>query len=643
MSAGAATLLGLDRRLVPLAGTLALFVVIYGFGVVSYDAFLKPQVFLNLFIDNAFLLIVAVGMTFVILTGGIDLSVGSLLALTTMGCAALLKAGWHPGAVIPLMLLGGSLFGAVQGFLVHRYRLQPFIVTLAGMFVARGLCYLIDTESIPVTHAWFQEFAYARVPLGPKIAISAGAILAILTALVAIWIAHATRFGRTVYAIGGSAKSAALMGLRARGPRDDGVHAVGLQPARDGTRARRHRGRRHRWHAAHGRCRLRGRHGGGRAHPRHHPDAGHLQRHAELLVDSHRRRHPAAGVLRGAARDRRPHGEAHMIRDFGRLGDGRSVEAISLGEPEGLQLQVLTYGAILHRLTWPARGQRRDLILYFDTLGAYEQDRSYVGPVVGRFGNRIARGRFMLDGQAHQVTTNEGANHLHGGALGFSKRLWQVREHTAGQRVLLGLHSPAGEEGYPGNLDATIDLQVTRDTLRILLGARSDAATPVNLTYHPYFNLTGNLRGPAIGQRLRIPADHYLPVGPGLIPTGELAPVAGTTFDFRSARPLAPPPTDSDPQLALGGGYDHCWVLSPGADCACELSTDDCTLTMRGSGPGLQFYNGQFLSRSHPDLGNGVILEPQGLPDSPNQPSFPSSILRPGEQYRAEIEYRLWS
>jgi aldose 1-epimerase len=332
-----------------------------------------------------------------------------------------------------------------------------------------------------------------------------------------------------------------------------------------------------------------------------------------------------------------------MIRDFGRLADGRSVEAISLGEPEGLQLQVLTYGAILHRLTWPVRGQRRDLILYFDTLGAYEQDRSYVGPVVGRFGNRIARGRFMLDGQAHQVTTNEGANHLHGGALGFSKRLWQVREHTAGQRVLLGLHSPAGEEGYPGNLDATIDLQVTRDTLRILLGARSDAATPVNLTYHPYFNLTGNLRGPAIGQRLRIPADHYLPVGPGLIPTGELAPVAGTTFDFRSARPLAPPPTDSDPQLALGGGYDHCWVLSPGADCACELSTDDCTLTMRGSGPGLQFYNGQFLSRSHPDLGNGVILEPQGLPDSPNQPSFPSSILRPGEQYRAEIEYRLWS
>jgi aldose 1-epimerase len=332
-----------------------------------------------------------------------------------------------------------------------------------------------------------------------------------------------------------------------------------------------------------------------------------------------------------------------MIRDFGRLADGRSVEAISLGEPEGLQLQVLTYGAILHRLTWPVRGQRRDLILYFDTLGAYEQDRSYVGPVVGRFGNRIARGRFMLDGQAHQVTTNEGANHLHGGALGFSKRLWQVREHTAGQRVLLGLHSPAGEEGYPGNLDATIDLQVTRDTLRILLGARSDAATPVNLTYHPYFNLTGNLRGPATGQRLRIPADHYLPVGPGLIPTGELAPVAGTTFDFRSARPLAPPPADSDPQLTLGGGYDHCWVLSPDADCACELSTDDCTLTMRGSGPGLQFYNGQFLSRSHPDLGNGVILEPQGLPDSPNQPSFPSSILRPGEQYRAEIEYRLWS
>jgi ribose/xylose/arabinose/galactoside ABC-type transport system permease subunit len=206
------TVLGLDRRLVPLAGTLVLFVAMVIFGAVSYKAFLAPQVFLNLFIDNAFLLIVAVGMTFVILTGGIDLSVGSLLALSTMGCAALLKAGWNPWAVMPLLLAGGTLFGAAQGFLVHRYRLQPFIVTLAGMFVARGVCYLIDTESIPVVHPLFQELAYARIGSG-RVAISSGAIVAILTAVIAIWMAHSTRFGRTVYAIGGSAKSAALMGL----------------------------------------------------------------------------------------------------------------------------------------------------------------------------------------------------------------------------------------------------------------------------------------------------------------------------------------------------------------------------------------------------------------------------------------------
>ncbi len=212
MNAHSATLLGLDRRLVPLAGTLVLFVAMVVFGAASYDAFLAPQVFLNLVIDNAFLLIVAVGMTFVILTGGIDLSVGSLLALTTMITAALLQQAWSPWLVIPLVLAAGTVFGAVQGFLIHRYRLQPFIVTLAGMFVARGLCYLIDTESIPVTHPLFQEMAYARFGTA-RVALSSGAIVAIVTVLVALWFAHSTRFGRTVYAIGGSAKSAALMGL----------------------------------------------------------------------------------------------------------------------------------------------------------------------------------------------------------------------------------------------------------------------------------------------------------------------------------------------------------------------------------------------------------------------------------------------
>jgi len=204
---------GLDRRLVPLTATLVLFFAMVAFGAAMYDGFFAPQVFLNLAIDNAFLLIAAVGMTFVILTGGIDLSVGSVLALTTMAAAALVEhAHWSPWLVMPLLLVGGAAFGALQGFLIHRYRLQPFIVTLAGMFVARGVCYLIDTESIPIRDPVFVSLAELRIPLGGS-SLSSGAAIAIITVLVALWLAHSTRFGRTVYAIGGNERSAALMGL----------------------------------------------------------------------------------------------------------------------------------------------------------------------------------------------------------------------------------------------------------------------------------------------------------------------------------------------------------------------------------------------------------------------------------------------
>jgi aldose 1-epimerase len=329
------------------------------------------------------------------------------------------------------------------------------------------------------------------------------------------------------------------------------------------------------------------------------------------------------------------------MRSFGLLEDGRSVEAITLGADSGVQVEVLTYGAIIRRLSVPVRGVRRDVVLHFDRLEHYERDRAYVGPVVGRFGNRIAQGRFSLEGVAHQVTVNEGVNHLHGGALGFSKRLWRALE-VRGERVLLGLQSPDGEEGYPGNLDVTIELAVTADSLKVRLGARTDAPTPVNLTYHPYFNLAGDFRTAATAHWLRIPASHYLPVGAGLIPTGEIAPVSGSTFDFRLSRKVEPPPPNSHPQLALAGGYDHCWVLDEGADCSCELASPnrDLVMSIRGNGPGLQFYNGQFLARAHPRLGCGVILEPQGLPNAMNEPRFPNVILKPGESHRAEIEYR---
>jgi aldose 1-epimerase len=333
-----------------------------------------------------------------------------------------------------------------------------------------------------------------------------------------------------------------------------------------------------------------------------------------------------------------------MMHPFGKLEDGREVEAITLGEEDGLNVEVLTYGAILRRLSFPVRGVRRELILNFDRLEHYERDCAYVGSLVGRFGNRIGGSRFELDGKTHHVTANEGVNHLHGGALGFGKRVWRVldvTEHEA-PRVILGYLSPDGEEGYPGNVEATAELVVKPNALSIILSARSDAATPINLTYHPYFNLQADRNLPAIDQHLRIPANHYLPVGPGLIPTGQRAAVEGTTFDFRESRRLRPPPVAGHPQLALAGGYDHCWVLADNADCACELSSPnrDLTLTMSG-GPGLQFYNGQFLARSHPLIGSGVILEPQGFPNAPNESRFPPAVLRAGEVYRAGIEYRL--
>jgi galactofuranose transport system permease protein len=204
----------IDTRFVPLAVTIALFVAMATAGSVLYDGFFSPQVFLNLLIDNAFLCIVSVGMTFVILTGGIDLSVGAVIALTTMISAQLVQRnGLSPALVIPIVLIVGAIFGAAQGYLVHRFRLQPFIVTLAGMFLARGLCYLISTESISITNPVYSAIAQTRVPVGGDASLSVSAIIAIVVVLAGIWLAHATQFGRTVYAIGGNESSAQLMGL----------------------------------------------------------------------------------------------------------------------------------------------------------------------------------------------------------------------------------------------------------------------------------------------------------------------------------------------------------------------------------------------------------------------------------------------
>ena len=203
----------MNRRLLPLAVTIALFLAMAAFGAIRYDGFLAPQVFLNLLIDNAFLCVVAVGMTFVILSGGIDLSVGAVIALTTMVSASLLNSGWNPYAAMAVVLVLGAAFGALQGFLIQRFNLAPFIVTLAGMFLARGCCYLISTESIPIANADYAAIAQARVPLGGGASLTVGALIAIAVVAIAMRVAHATEFGRTVYALGGGESSARLMGL----------------------------------------------------------------------------------------------------------------------------------------------------------------------------------------------------------------------------------------------------------------------------------------------------------------------------------------------------------------------------------------------------------------------------------------------
>jgi aldose 1-epimerase len=278
-------------------------------------------------------------------------------------------------------------------------------------------------------------------------------------------------------------------------------------------------------------------------------------------------------------------------------------------------------------------------VLTLDNLQQYERDPAYVGAVVGRFANRIARGQFAIDGVSHQVSRNEGGNHLHGGHCGVGKRLWRLLDAPSERALRLGLHSPAGEEGYPGALDMTLAVSLEPNALRFTFAAHTDAPTPVNLTCHPYFNLGGI----ATAHWLRIPASRYLPVRDGLIPLGGMATVEGTPFDFRAGRVLAPPALHTHAQLVTGGGFDHCWVLDADADCHCELRSPqgDLALSVHGSGPGLQFYNGPYLARSHPQIGSGVALEPQGLPDAPNHPAFPDPILRPGSVYEAHVEYRV--
>ena len=326
-----------------------------------------------------------------------------------------------------------------------------------------------------------------------------------------------------------------------------------------------------------------------------------------------------------------------MIEAFGVLDGTQEVQAITLGVQGGLQAQVLTFGGILRRLVFPSRGTMRELILTLPDLDAYLRDTTFQGILVGRVANRISGARFNLEGREYRLTANDGPNQLHGGHLGFGKRAWRVLglQNAPRHRLLLGLSSPDGEEGYPGNLDVTVEFIVEGNELRVEFEAQCDAATPLNLTYHPYFNLGDDMR-------LRMPASLFLPVKDSqMIPTGKLAPVAGTPFDFRSVRSVVAPAPGTHPQIALAGGYDHCWVLDAPRDCDAELhsASSGVRMTIHTDQPGIQFYGGQHLPPAHPGL-SGICLEPQGLPNAVNEPSFPSGILESGATYRSTFRYR---
>jgi aldose 1-epimerase len=333
---------------------------------------------------------------------------------------------------------------------------------------------------------------------------------------------------------------------------------------------------------------------------------------------------------------------------FGRAGD-ESVEIYKLTNVHGIEVQVMTYGSALVSLKTPDRaGHFENIILGFDTLGPYLAGVPFFGANVGRYANRIANGRFTLDGKTYQLARNDGPNSLHGGNRGFDKRVWKAEplESSAGSALRMTYVSPAGEEGYPGEVTAHVTYTLNDDdTLAIEYEATTTAPTPVNLANHAYFNLSGDRQRTILDHVLSIDADRFTPVDATLIPTGELRAVAGTPFDFRKPQAIGSRIGEPDEQLRLGHGYDHNWVLNKARSGTLTLAavlTDPHSgrsLEVRTTQPGLQFYSGNFLDGKPAGGGTvfryrtGLCLETQHFPDSPNHPAFASTILRPADVY----------
>ncbi|MEU6333938.1 aldose epimerase family protein [Streptomyces cellulosae] len=344
-------------------------------------------------------------------------------------------------------------------------------------------------------------------------------------------------------------------------------------------------------------------------------------------------------------------GRGGPVREpFGRLADGTRVDRWSL-ENGGTRMEVLSYGGIVHSLEVPdRRGRYANVSLGLRTLEEYVASSPYFGALIGRYGNRIDKGAFTLDGTRYQLSVNDGENSLHGGAQGFDKRVWDVEPFTRGSDVGLHLYYTAvdGEMGYPGTLRTKVTYTLTRHgDWRVGYEAVTDRPTVVNLTSHVYWNLAGEGSGSVLDHELSVPASRYTPVNAGLIPTGELAKVAGTPFDYRRAKTIGRDIRTAHQQLLYGQGFDHNWVLDKGITARPEHAAtlrdpaSGRSLRLATNEPGLQFYSGNFLDGTLTGTGgriyrqgDGLCLETQHFPDSPNQPSFPSTVLRPGETYR---------
>lgn len=347
---------------------------------------------------------------------------------------------------------------------------------------------------------------------------------------------------------------------------------------------------------------------------------------------------------------------AHVQKaPFGKTAKGQTVDIYTITNKNGLEARVTSYGGRIASLKVPDRaGKLGNIVLGFDTVEPYTKGLPYFGALIGRYGNRIANGAFTLDGKTYHLAQNDGPNNLHGGVNGFDKVLWKVVpfEDAKGPGLKLTYVAADGEEGFPGKLTAHVTYQLTNDNkLHITYEATTTKPTPVNLTNHSYFNLTGDTENTIADHELVLNADKFTPVSKVLIPTGELKDVTGTPFDFRTSTKIGARIGAEDEQLKFAGGYDHNWVLNqskPGAVTLAAVLSEATTgrvMKVYTTEPGVQFYSGNFLDGKPAGTGTvfklrtGLCLETQHFPNSPNQANFPTTIVQPGQVYHTETVF----